>query len=175
MQTLSDYVRESAVTKIYDEKWGLAYEVLGLCAEVGETMELVNQAIGAGYEDLESDLVSELGGCLWYVARLCERFEIDIDAVLIVGGKFYDDRDLAITSGLLANKVKKILRDQDGKIAPSDALYKDCQSFLVLFMTQFKTYCHQMGIDVRQVAEYNLKQLLSRKRRGTLSGSGDDR
>lgn len=76
-------------------------------------------------------------------------------------------------TGELANKVKKIHRDHDGLIGEDDLLalkqeIGDCIWYLA-------ELCTQLGISLSDVADLNLFKLRSRKQRGVIGGSGDNR
>lgn len=86
---------------------------------------------------------------------------------------YYTALGLAGEAGEVSNKVKKILRDHDGKLTEerADAIAKEIGGVLY--------YCSELasalGLDLDYIAEQNIKILADRKRRGTLQGSGDDR
>ena len=80
---------------------------------------------------------------------------------------------LAGESGEFTDKVKKIVRDKAGKISPEDReeLVKELGD--VLWYTALVS--EYMGVSLEEVAEKNLAKLASRQKRGTLTGSGDNR
>jgi NTP pyrophosphatase (non-canonical NTP hydrolase) len=75
--------------------------------------------------------------------------------------------------GEVQNKIKKIARDHKGVITNemreevSDEI-GDCFWYLAAL-------CQEFGLSMDDVAKQNVEKLLSRKVRGTLTGSGDDR
>jgi NTP pyrophosphatase (non-canonical NTP hydrolase) len=76
-------------------------------------------------------------------------------------------------AGEIANKVKKIIRDQSGDINQDvkDKLGKELGDVL-WYVSALAT---ELGVSLSSVASDNLDKLLSRKERGTLKGSGDNR
>ncbi len=76
-------------------------------------------------------------------------------------------------AGEVADKIKKIIRDQDGQLVLGDkeAIAKEIGDVL--------WYCailaDELGVDLETVAKINISKLQSRKRRGVLGGSGDER
>ena len=76
-------------------------------------------------------------------------------------------------AGEVAEKVKKIIRDKDGKITAADRqeLAKEIGDVL----WYLAVFAHDLGFSFDEVAQANLKKLQSRKARGALSGSGDNR
>jgi len=80
---------------------------------------------------------------------------------------------LAGEAGEVTEDVKKILRDKGGKTTDKD------REELVLELGDVMWYiavvADYLGVTMEEVAEKNIEKLVSRKNRGTLSGSGDDR
>lgn len=76
-------------------------------------------------------------------------------------------------AGEVAEKVKKIIRDQNGKFTDEDKseLAKEVGDVL----WYLAVFANQLGFSLDDVAETNLSKLKSRKDRGKLSGSGDNR
>ena len=85
----------------------------------------------------------------------------------------YPTLGLVGESGEVADKVKKILRHNKGifdnkskeaiKLELGDVLW---------YVSQLSS---ELGFELEEVAESNLKKLFSRKSRGQISGSGDNR
>jgi NTP pyrophosphatase (non-canonical NTP hydrolase) len=76
-------------------------------------------------------------------------------------------------AGEVAEKVKKIIRDQNGNMTPEDKteLAKEIGDV----MWYLAVFAHQLGFSLDDVAKTNLDKLSSRKSRGVLGGSGDNR
>ncbi|AEV16150.1 hypothetical protein TCCBUS3UF1_11050 [Thermus sp. CCB_US3_UF1] len=85
----------------------------------------------------------------------------------------YPTLGLVGEAGELANKVKKVLRDQGGNLTP------EVREALVLELGDVLWYLAQvatdLGVGLEEVAERNLAKLRARAQRGTLGGSGDYR
>jgi len=85
----------------------------------------------------------------------------------------YPTLGLAGESGEVAEKIKKIIRDKEGKFNDDDKVDITKELGDVLwYVSQLST---ELGITLEDVAKENIKKLESRLERGTLSGSGDDR
>lgn len=76
-------------------------------------------------------------------------------------------------AGEVAEKVKKIMRDQAGVTTPENraAILKELGDVL-WYVTATAFEC---GYTLQEVADACTTKLLGRKERGTLKGSGDDR
>ncbi len=85
----------------------------------------------------------------------------------------YPTLGLAGESGEVAEKVKKVIRDQGGEV--TDETRKALRKELGDVLWYVAALCRELEIDLGDVARENLEKLLSRKERGVLHGSGDER
>ncbi len=85
----------------------------------------------------------------------------------------YPALGLAGEAGEVAEHAKKAIRDDAGKIDGERraAIAKELGDVL-WYVAQLAS---ELQLDLDEIAEGNLEKLLSRQRRGVLSGSGDDR
>lgn len=76
-------------------------------------------------------------------------------------------------SGEVAEKFKKLIRDQKGELTEVDKaeIVKELGDVL-WYIT---TISHLLGADLETVAKVNNQKLLSRQKRGKIAGSGDNR
>lgn len=91
-----------------------------------------------------------------------------------VGEKFvYPALGLAGETGEVLEKVKKICRDKGGKVdeETKQELSKEMGDVL-WYLAQLAT---EFDLSFNDIAESNIKKLLSRLERGTIHGSGDNR
>ncbi len=76
-------------------------------------------------------------------------------------------------AGEIANKVKKVIRDDKGKITIERRQeIKEEIGDTMWYIAQLST---ELGLKLSDVAKSNLEKLSSRKVRGKLRGSGDNR
>ncbi|HEY4916633.1 MAG TPA: nucleoside triphosphate pyrophosphohydrolase family protein [Solirubrobacteraceae bacterium] len=85
----------------------------------------------------------------------------------------YPALGLAGEAGEVAEHAKKAIRDDAGQVTDErrSAMAKELGDVL-WYVSQLAT---ELGLELDEIADTNLQKLLSRQRRGVLSGSGDDR
>jgi NTP pyrophosphatase (non-canonical NTP hydrolase) len=85
----------------------------------------------------------------------------------------YPALGLAGEAGEVAEHAKKAIRDDAGQVSDErrGAMAKELGDVL-WYVSQIAT---ELGLELEEIAETNLEKLLSRQRRGVLSGSGDER
>jgi NTP pyrophosphatase (non-canonical NTP hydrolase) len=85
----------------------------------------------------------------------------------------YPTLGLCGEAGEVAEKIKKMVRDDDGILSDArrEALSKELGDVL-WYLAQLAT---EADLDLDAIAEENLEKLLSRRHRNVLQGSGDDR
>ena len=85
----------------------------------------------------------------------------------------YPTLGLSGEAGEVADKVKKVIRDQSGVFdAPTREAIKLELGDVLWYVAQL---AGELGYDLDQVAQANLDKLASRAVRGRISGSGDSR
>ena len=85
----------------------------------------------------------------------------------------YPALGLAGEAGEVAEHAKKAIRDDAGTV--SDERRASMAKELGDVLWYVAQLASELGLDLDQLAEANLEKLLSRQRRGVLSGNGDDR
>lgn len=76
-------------------------------------------------------------------------------------------------SGEVAEKFKKVYRDNQGELGPEQL--KDIQKELGDVLWYINALCCYLGLSLQDVADGNLDKVLDRKARGKSHGSGDNR
>ena len=85
----------------------------------------------------------------------------------------YPTLGLVGEAGEIAEKVKKILRDKGGNVGKKEKqeLVKEMGDVL----WYLSNLASELDLKLNEIAEINLQKLSSRKKRGKLHGSGDNR
>lgn len=76
-------------------------------------------------------------------------------------------------SGEFADKIKKLIRDREGKI--DDETRGELVKELGDILWYVNAVSYLLGSNINEVARKNLEKVLSRKERGVTKGSGDNR
>lgn len=76
-------------------------------------------------------------------------------------------------AGEIAEKVKKIVRNHDGDFSNLD--HDDIKKELGDVLWYLSMLSTTFGIDLDEVADYNLHKLADRKLRGVIKSTGDNR
>ena len=86
---------------------------------------------------------------------------------------YYPALGLAGEVGEFCNKLKKVMRDKDGWV--DEAFRDDAAKELGDILWYLAECASVLGLDLAQIAKKNLDKLASRKERGVITGSGDNR
>jgi NTP pyrophosphatase (non-canonical NTP hydrolase) len=76
-------------------------------------------------------------------------------------------------SGEVAEKLKKIIRDKGSVVSEEDKVELAKELGDVLWY--LAVFAHDLGVPFEEIAQQNLDKLKSRKERGVIGGSGDNR
>jgi NTP pyrophosphatase (non-canonical NTP hydrolase) len=85
----------------------------------------------------------------------------------------YPTLGLAGEAGEVAEKIKKVIRDEGGVV--SEQKRTEIQKELGDVLWYVSEVARQLGLKLDDVARLNIEKLASRKERGVISGSGDNR
>lgn len=86
----------------------------------------------------------------------------------------YPALGLSNEAGEVVGKVKKVLRDADGNF-DNDEFKKAIAMELGDVLWYIATLAYDLGIPLEDIAKMNVDKLKSRKERGVIGGSGDNR
>jgi len=92
---------------------------------------------------------------------------------VVTRGLLYTVLGLADETGEIAGKVKKIMRDKHSMLDETDV--KSLKKELGDVCWYLAMAAYELDINLGDVAKLNVEKLASRKQRGVLGGSGDER
>jgi NTP pyrophosphatase (non-canonical NTP hydrolase) len=85
----------------------------------------------------------------------------------------YPALGLAGEAGEVADKLKKVIRDNDGTL--TDPVRESVAKELGDVLWYVAVLAHELSYDLDTIAKNNLDKLASRMERGVITGSGDNR
>lgn len=85
----------------------------------------------------------------------------------------YPTLGLVGEAGEVAEKVKKVIRDKGGQMTEADRENIALEASDVCWY--MATLASELGLSLSEIFQKNMDKLSSRKERGVLSGSGDNR
>ena len=86
---------------------------------------------------------------------------------------YYPALGLGAETGEVLNKIKKVMRDHDGIL--TEELREILKQELGDVLWYVAVLASELNLSLEDIAQSNLDKLLSRKERGVLHGSGDNR
>lgn len=86
---------------------------------------------------------------------------------------YYPTLGLAGEAGEVAEKIKKMMRDDDGQL--TDDRRNGLKKELGDVLWYVAALCSELGLSMGEVAEHNVAKLRDRRDRGAIRGDGDNR
>mgnify|MGYP000846767983 CR=1 FL=1 len=85
----------------------------------------------------------------------------------------YPALGIAGEGGEVCDKIKKIIRDDNGKMSKDSKRFIKKELGDVLFYITAEA--NELNLSLQEIIEANIEKMVGRKKRGTLGGSGDER
>jgi hypothetical protein len=191
---VADYFKDARSTAIYPDHARFFYPVLGLVGEMGEFVakfDVMVDRMSTVKPSVEL-LQLEAGDVLWYIANTL--LDLGLDASIFVehctgrvspGPATFDltsrfllrerlKANVLASLGRISEVAKKALRDNNSQVKTEKkglVLNEVCNVFAALCVAVELI----PDISMDSVARANIEKLFSRKERGVLQGSGDNR
>ena len=186
-----EYSEKARSLAIYcdNSPWAkFAYPALGLADEFGELLDKITLS----HTYTKEDIAAELGDVLWYLVNVSEDagtsfidllnmfVDIRITSFTQLGSYINVSSDIRpsivrgpVHTGRIAGVAKKMIRDTNGVLTLEKLkiVHESLKEIIVCLYQIAWTW----GINMDDVAQGNIKKLFSRKERGVLQGSGDNR
>lgn len=181
----------------------ITYVTLGLLDEMGEVLSCLTagdspidlRTSGLSDQELHNHFLAEVGDVTWYLARLADEMSLELGNLLRDGDveaftkwpwpKREDPRWVREIQTLVhilppvAGFVKKAIRDGHGilELKAFEGIKQSLESalFAVAVTLTYFGQEKEVEVDLEKVLDMNLEKLFSRKERGVLGGSGDNR
>jgi NTP pyrophosphatase (non-canonical NTP hydrolase) len=183
IKRFEEYIRFTDSTAIYSKEHALDYTTMGL---TGEMAEFVDHISHYGASDRSQNAKKEAGDIYWYFARLLKHIGLEYTIFadsyqkrlynVRLGGNISSSSpsEFMVQCGKLCNKMKKIIRDDNGFVRSSKR--EVIADFLINLMVDFTVHLESvLDISFTEVLDLNQNKLTDRKSRGVIGGSGDNR
>lgn len=171
-----EYYTKARETAKYPIKTGYAF--LGLVDEIDEVISL-----GKKPKDINA-LIKELGDVTWYIANICHDLNLSFTAVMNEASEqdglpvplFKEDEYTTYLytafsrAAKTAGRAKKILRD-----GYSDQKVDQIKKHITYLTKCLIAAAAKHDIEIEEIFKVNIDKLFSRKKRGVISGDGDNR
>jgi NTP pyrophosphatase (non-canonical NTP hydrolase) len=79
---MKEYQEFTRTTAIYPKDKALEYLTLGLCSESGEVCAALKRQIRGDEIDLKKQVLAELGDVVWYITRLADELDTDLEKIM---------------------------------------------------------------------------------------------
>jgi NTP pyrophosphatase (non-canonical NTP hydrolase) len=170
---LSEFQKLAVTTAIYPREYAVEYPLLGLFGEAGEIANKVKKRLRDNAQNDEA-IIAEVGDAFWYVATTAQDCGIELEDGFLLLPKHLPSLTEAVRH--LGGEIGILLQnaDNDGLVRHRDytaTSLRKISGYLVAILYHLDVRECRVG-DVLQA---NIDKLLSRKERGTLQGSGDNR
>lgn len=176
---LAQYAKAARQTAVYDAKLCTIIPALGLAGEVGELLAAMTSDAG------DEAIRDEMGDVLWYVANLA--IDCNIPTHQLVEGcetcAEIEDRGmlpgahqfvmLATDTGVICGLVKKLYRDDGGKLTP--ARREKIREGLEMILLRLAAVTTFRKWSLGEIARENLAKVVKCQSDGTLHVAGADR
>lgn len=98
--SFTEYQQMARKTAIYPTKASVTYPLIGLIGEVGEFANKYKKTIRDGTPMEDSDIIGELGDCLWYLSNIASDLGITLNDIAIHNlEKLFDRKDRGVLGG----------------------------------------------------------------------------
>ena len=188
---LKEYQKQARSTAIYlkIDNARLIYPALGLIGECGEIAEKIKKLIRDDMwimgQDRKDAIAKELGDCCWYLANICCDTDLDLSMIYTMSGasstnivRSLDLPRLVLRMNRHAIKVTESLEqwyyNYDSRPGEIER-FTQIPNSLSYIITCVEEIANRCDLTLEEIYTANLEKLARRKRKGTLTGEGDDR
>ena len=159
----SEMARKTAIYPNLGDNY--TYPLLGLIEESAEVDEKIMLGIN------KEEIIKELGDVYWYLSSCSDELNLKLEDIL--NNPKESNLSLSLEGSKIAGYLKKLMRDDNG-VLNEDKKIKIVDSLKKIAFLMNK-YEKDYQVSQKIIMEKNIEKLYSRKERGTLKGSGDNR
>lgn len=159
----------------YNETESLAVCSMGLVGETGELLEKLEDFLFSASEKNRDLVVKELGDCFYYLVKVSNMSEVDLNALISKIPLVFPAQDEERCAFSLMKSVAlscEVLKKKIRKDPSFDFTHRLEQSLKPVLMNYFDLL-YQLDISIKEVVDENIEKVSSRFSRGLIKGSGD--
>ena len=178
----NEYQEWTKSTAIYPPEEAITYTTLGLISEAGEVAgkvkKIIRDAGGQVSQEQKDALKSELSDVCWYLARLSDELQIQFQDVVDLNGRsFNSDQKLSQIAIDLSKNASNVASVSAAYVngRTTGNIENHIKQELNRVVYDIGEMAVQLDLTLKQILDYNVEKLESRKERNKLSGSGDNR
>jgi NTP pyrophosphatase (non-canonical NTP hydrolase) len=169
--TFKEYQTQALTTARYPQDYRIFYPLLKLGGEIGEVSEKVGKVLrdnNGDFSGKEEAIALEIGDVLWYIATFSHEIKISLEFPEITKAE-----DIILTTLNLQRLQGKLV----GRVFETweDSFPPAITRLLKEILRSAGEISHLLGYTLIDIAQLNLDKLSSRKQRGVIGGSRDDR
>lgn len=151
------------------------YSMLGLAGEAGELSNRMKKLIRGDYHAMSlgvgswrEQMVGELGGLYWYVARQVREYQQPVELIHEIWQKFEGSKPWQDVESAGAGVLALVVAVGDYCEFPDD------KNFRLVLQTMFEV-TYGLGFNGDYIISENVRKLTKRKGDNVIKGDGDDR
>ncbi len=181
------YYEKATSTAIYPNPGdNLLYPVLGFIGECGEISNKIKKVLRDDNENItenkRKEIGKEIGDCLWYLANICRETDLSLFGITENAEECYDEficreniHDIFGMCLVIQKQLYEICSETRSVLGSGSKVSEEFIGSLMEIYILLCFLCDCLGLNLRTIAQDNIKKLLDRQKRDVLSGSGDDR
>lgn len=188
---LAKFQKQARTTAIYPNIGNnMLYPILGLLGECGEVCEKVKKLDrddnGIMTDERRTAIAKELGDVIWYVANLCSEIGAELNMIYSMRGfratnhtRGFNLQRITLHLFFCATAVAREIESWYYNYNSAPCQYPHYANTTTHLSSVLQCIAeiahHTCNMSLEEICIINLKKLLSRKNRDTLTGEGDER
>lgn len=163
---IEDYKEFIKTTAIYPKDCAIEYLLLGLIGEAGELCNTYKKVLRDNLPESEwvPKFKKELGDFFWYLYQLGNEDSNAFNTHLVLGESLYENETFIECLLKLNLEINTLINWHIGSV-----VFRGLSRNISLIIYHF------LNSSIEEILQMNVDKLQSRKERGVLGGSGDER
>ncbi len=167
-----EIIKKTAVFPQKVDNFGVSYLFLGLLGEIDEMSSSLNALYtfkGENQDELEKNVVKEVGDVFWYVTGLSNEMGLDVEKIFSLESC---ELPKNYSFNVMAENIKKFYRD--GKELNKKVISDYLQCYIKAVMDNISKFKSD-NLTMENIMKTNYDKLMKRRETNTIHGDGDNR